>query len=140
MSETALFPSPLPEYGAEPYWQGCDRGELVMQRCSDCERLRWTPSPLCPDCGSDAHVWSALSGRGKLTTWTVITHPVHPAAVDLVPYIVAEIELAEQADLRMIAALVDIDPEAITFDLPVEVVFRHHHNRQQLPVFRPRRP
>ena len=28
------FPYPVPEYGAEPYWEAANRGELRMQRCS----------------------------------------------------------------------------------------------------------
>ena len=137
MSQAASFPLPIPELGAEPYWEACNRDELVMQRCRGCSRLRWLPGPFCPDCGSTEAVWERLSGRGRITTWTVVTHPVHPAAVDRVPYLVAEIELEEQADLRMIAGLVEIDADAVEFDLSVEVVYTRHPSGQKLPMFRP---
>ncbi len=137
MSEPDVFAYPIPEPGAEPYWAACNRSELQMQRCSGCGHYRWLPGELCPQCGSTALEWTALSGRGRVTTWTVITHPVHPAATTRVPYIVAEVELEEQQGLRMISNLIDIDPDAVAFDLRVKVTFEDHPAGQKLPVFRP---
>jgi uncharacterized OB-fold protein len=68
----------------------------------------------------------------------VITHPVHPAAVARVPYVVVEVELEEQAGLRILSNLVGCDIEAIDFDQEVEVTFETHPTGQKLPVFRPR--
>ena len=137
MNEPTAFPYPIPELAAEPYWAACDRSELQMQRCTDCGYFRWMPGDLCSHCGSTALEWTLLSGRGKVTTWTVIIHPVHPAAVARVPYIVAEIELDEQPGLRMISSLVEVEPDQVDFDLPVSVVFEDHPAGQKLPVFRP---
>ncbi len=137
MSADHSFPYPVPDLEGEPYWEACNRGELAMQRCVGCRRLRWTPSPYCPACGSDTSAWEALSGRGRVTTWTVVTHPVHPAAVDRVPYIVVEVELVEQAGLRMISNLVGIAPERVGVDLRVELAFEDHPSGQKLPIFRP---
>ena len=66
-----------------------------------------------------------------------MTHPVHPAAVDRVPYVVAEVELEEQPGLRMIAGLVGIEPDAVAMDLAVRVEFETHPSGQKLPMFRP---
>lgn len=139
MSDAArCFPYPVPELEAEPYWEACNRGELAMQRCDGCGHFRWMPGPYCPRCACDALTWTPLSGRGRVTTWTVVTHPVHPAAFDRVPYVVVEVELEEQAGLRLISNLVELDPDAITMDLEVEVTFVAHPSGQKLPVFRPR--
>jgi len=137
MTEADAFPYPIPEYGAEPYWQAANEGRLVMQRCRACKKYRFQPAPLCTFCSDDAYDWAPLSGRGRITTWTVVTHPVHPAAVNRVPYVVVEVELEEQAGLRMISNLVDCDPDAITFDAPVIVTFEDHPSGQALPVFHP---
>ncbi|MGE0861764.1 MAG: Zn-ribbon domain-containing OB-fold protein [Gammaproteobacteria bacterium] len=130
------FPYPEPEYGTEPYYAALNEERLVMQRCSTCARLRWHPAPLCLDCGASEHEWTQLSGRGRVYTWTVVTHPVHPAAVERVPYVVVEVELVEQAGLRMVSNLVDCDPDSISFDAPVTVGFVAHPSGQRLPVFR----
>ena len=77
-----------------------------------------------------------LSGRGKITTWTVVTHPVHPAAIERVPYVVVEVELEEQAGLRMLSNLIEVDPDVIEFDAPVSLDFVEQQTGQKLPVFR----
>ena len=135
MSELA-FPYPIPEYGTEPYWAACNEERLLMQRCTSCDKFRWHPAPLCVFCAHDAYEWTPLCGRGRVHTWTVITHPVHPAAVARVPYVVVEVELAEQNNLRMISNLIDCDPAAITFGAAVALAFTQHPNGQKLPVFR----
>lgn len=129
------FPYPIPEYGAEPFWQGCNEEKLLMQCCSCCQKLRWHPTPVCMHCGSDDYQWRQLSGRGKINTWTVITHPVHPAAVAKVPYVVVVVELVEQAGLTIVSNLVAHDVDDIEFDAPVKVRFEAHPNGQKLPVF-----
>ncbi len=130
------FPYPIPEYGTEPYYAALNEQRLVMQRCAACGRWRWQPAPRCLDCGDPRHEWTALSGRGRIHTWTVVTHPVHPAAVARVPYVVVEVELAEQPGLRMVSNLVDCDPDAIVVDAPVVLTFIRHPAGQTLPVFR----
>jgi uncharacterized OB-fold protein len=136
MSSADAFPYPLPEHGTEPFWAACNAERLLMQRCTACGRLRWHPAPLCPDCQAASHDWVPLSGRGRVHTWTVVTHPVHPAAAAKVPYVVVEVELEEQAGLRMLSNLVDADPAALRFDAPVIVTFESHPSGQKLPMFR----
>ncbi|MBM4226427.1 MAG: hypothetical protein FJ164_01570 [Gammaproteobacteria bacterium] len=136
MSHAADFPYPVPEPGTEPFWEGCNAERLLMQRCNACRKLRWHPAPLCIWCQHEEHEWVPVSGRGRIHTWTVITHPVHPAAVDHVPYVVVEVALDEQSDLRMVSNLVDCDPVDIVMDAAVEVCFRRHASGQKLPVFR----
>jgi uncharacterized OB-fold protein len=136
MSIEDSFPYPVPEYGAETYWEAANRGELRMQRCAGCGRLRWHPAPLCPDCQSTDHEWALLSGRGRVHTWTEIVHPVHPAARTRVPYLVVEIELEEQVGLTMISNLVGATAAAVGIGAAVTVDFVAHPNGQRLPVFR----
>ncbi len=133
---TAAFPYPIPEFGAEPFWDAANRGELRVQRCLACARLRWVPAPLCLDCQSQAHEWALLSGRGRIHTWTEITHPVHPAAMAKVPYVVVEVELDEQAQLKMISNLVGATASEVTIGAVVAVSFVAHPNGQRLPMFR----
>ena len=130
------FPYPIPEYGAEAYWQACNDERLTMQQCDACEKFRWHPTPVCMHCGADEFTWQQMSGRGKINTWTVITHPVHPAAVHKVPYVVVVVELAEQAGLTMVSNLIDCEIDGIQFDTAVTVAFESHPNGQKLPVFR----
>lgn len=139
MTEKHNFPFPIADLDTEQYWAACNRDELRIQQCNGCDLYRFTPGPVCGDCGSSSSKWSKISGLGELTSWTVVTHPIHPAAIARVPYIVAEVELQEQAHLRIITNLLDSQPEDLRVGLPVEVVFQSHPSGQKIPQFRPRR-
>lgn len=135
--EIPHFPRPIPEYDAQEFWEGCNREELRMQRCKACQRFRWLPRPMCPHCHSLEREWVKVSGRGKVYTWTLVTHPVHPAAASKVPYNVVQVQLDEQPDLLLVSNLVDVRNEEIRFDMPVEVVFEELEPGVKLPQFRP---
>ncbi len=137
MAETSNFPGPIPDFDAQEFWDGCNRGELMMQRCTDCARLRWMPQPMCPHCNSLQREWVKVSGRGKVYSYTIITHPVHPAAVSRVPYNVAQVQLDEDPNLILVTNLVGLKNEEIRVDLPVEVVFEEHEAGVKLPKFKP---
>ena len=107
-----------------------------MQQCAGCGKFRWQPAPLCTFCADEEFAWAPLSGRGRITTWTVVTHPVHPAAVERVPYVVVEVELEEQVGLRMLSNLIEADLDSIAIDAPVTVDFIEQLAGQTLPVFR----
>jgi uncharacterized protein len=137
MAATSNFPSPIPDFDAEEFWAGCNRGELMMQRCAACRKFRWLPRPMCPFCNSLDREWVKTSGRGKVYSYTVITHPVHPAAVSRVPYNVAQVQLEEDPDLILVTNLVALKNEEIRIDMPVQVVFEEHEPGVKLPKFKP---
>jgi uncharacterized protein len=137
MEGTANFPSPIADFDAEEFWAGCNRGELLMQRCAECKKFRWLPRPMCPSCHSLAAEWVKMNGRGKVYSWTIITHPVHPAAVSRVPYNVVQVQLDEDPELILVTNLIDIRNEDIRIDMPVQVVFEQHEPGVKLPKFKP---
>ncbi len=79
-----------------------------------------------------------MSGKGKVYSWTVITHPVHPAAVDRVPYNVVQVQLDEDPEeLILVTNLVAVRNEDIRVGMPVQVVFEEHEPGVKLPKFKP---
>jgi uncharacterized OB-fold protein len=137
MSATSNFPIPIPDFDAEEFWAGCNRGELMMQRCTACRKFRWLPRPMCPFCNSLDREWTRVSGKGKVYSYTIITHPVHPAAVSRVPYNVAQVQLDEDPDLIVVTNLLGVNNEDIRIDTPVQVVFEEHEPGVNLPKFKP---
>jgi uncharacterized OB-fold protein len=134
--EAAEYHKPLPlmEGMTKEFYENCARGELCFQRCSSCEKLRHVPTPRCASCGSWAWDWSRSSGRGKLSTWTVVRRPMHPDFAEDVPYAPAVIELDE--GIRMVSWVVDCPPEELSPGMPVEVVFDEVSADVTLPKFR----
>lgn len=137
MAETVHFPRPVPSVDDAAFWDGCNHDELRMQRCTACGKYRWLPRPMCPHCNALEHEWVGVSGKGTVFSWTIVVHPVHPAADEKVPYNVAQVRLDEDPDLILVTNLVDIDNDAIRIDMPVEVVFVEHAPGVKIPKFRP---
>src|SRR5690242_5109330 len=113
------FPRPIPDFDAEEFWAGCNRGELMMQRCAACKRFRWLPRAMCPLCNSLEREWIKVSGRAKVYSYTIVTHPVHPAAATRVPYNVAQVQLQEDPELILVTNLVGLSNEDIRIGMPL---------------------
>ena len=116
---------------AAPFWEGCKRGELLVQTCGACGARRIPPRPMCPVCRSTETVWSAVSGRGTIWSFVVPHPPLLPAYAELAPYNVITVALDDDPNLRMVGNLVasetggidEIDPASIRIGEPVRVVF-----------------
>lgn len=133
-------PLPEPTEETKEFWEGCRRGELLMQRCRDCGTFRFFPRPMCHVCNSFNREWAKVSGRGKVYTWIVVHRSRHPAFAKEVPYVIASVQLDEQADLRIIGNLEGIPIKDIKLDMPVEVFFDRVTEDIALPKWRPASP
>ena len=116
------------------FWEGVDRGELLIQRCTSCGRLRHPPRPMCPNCQSLEWGTVASSGRGEVYSFIVPHHPQVPMFE--YPYVVAVIALEEGT--RLISNVIDIDPADVQIGMPVEVRFVAVDDELTLPLFAPR--
>jgi uncharacterized OB-fold protein len=106
-------------------------------RCNDCNEAYFYPRPICPKCFSRNTEWFQASGKGTLHAFAIVHRGPTPAFRDVVPYVVAMIDLEEGP--RMPSNLVDVtmEPEQIKIGMPVEVVFEDVTDTITLPKFRP---
>jgi uncharacterized OB-fold protein len=118
----------------EHFWTGGAEGELRILRCRSCRYWVHPPAPVCPACLGRSLAPEAVSGRAVVHTFTVNHHQWYPGFDP--PYVVAIVELPEQAGLRLTTNVLGLDPEAVHVGLPVEVAFEHHED-VHVPVFRP---
>ncbi len=114
-----------------PFWTGGHDGELLVERCASCDRWQHPPQGRCSSCGGDVR-HEPVSGRGTVFTCTVNAHQYHPDVPP--PYVIAIVELEEQADLRVVANIVGGGPAAVAIGLPVSVAFEDH-GEHAVPVF-----
>ncbi|MCW2496307.1 OB-fold domain-containing protein [Jatrophihabitans sp.] len=139
------FPSPLPaelavlltDDDAAPFWEMTRQRRLCFQQCSDCGTFRQPPGPLCPNCRSRATTWTETPGAGTVFTFTTVVHPVHPAVVDFVPYLVALIEFPDVPGIRLVSNLVEVEPGAVSIGMSVEVAWDEMSDEVVIPRFRP---
>ncbi|MDB5984967.1 MAG: Zn-ribbon OB-fold protein [Nevskia sp.] len=125
--------APLMTLDAKFFWDAADREEFVGQQCGDCDRHRFPPAPMCPDCNSLNTLVVPLSGRGTVVSWI---KPIHPPALGFKePPTVALIELEEGT--RFVSNVVGIPFEQVTLNMAVEVCFEETMGNHKVPVFRP---
>lgn len=115
------------------YWQGLQRGVLLIQRCTSCQRLRHPTAPMCPSCQSLEWDTVEASGKGTIYSFVVMHHPKNPAFDH--PNPIAVVELAEGT--RLIAGLTGFDTDNITIGTPVELEVLHCDEGLSVPVFKP---
>ena len=129
---TSVLPIPNPD--TEPFWQGCSRGELLLQRCGSCRSYRHPPSPVCAVCLSFDHEWVAATGQGTLYSF-VVAHQALQGWIGEVPYVVAIIELVEGP--HILSNVVNASPENVKIGMPVKVFFQRVTDEISLPKFQP---
>jgi uncharacterized OB-fold protein len=129
MSDVILLPA-IGEDEA-PFWEAARAGELRIQRCGSCERLRFPPRPMCPWCHSIESDWALMSGEGTIYSYVVPHPPLLPQFQSLAPYGVILVTLAEDPTIRLVGNLVEragdpinvVDPHSIEIGAAVRVVF-----------------
>lgn len=128
-------PVPEPTPDTQPFWDGCARGELRLQRCRDCGKPYFYPRAVCPECGSTDVEWFTASGRATLYSYVINHRPARGFENDG-PYAIAVVQLAEGP--RMMTNLVGVPntPEDLILDMELQVTFEQRGDIS-LPVFTP---
>jgi uncharacterized OB-fold protein len=129
---------PIVDHQSQPYWEGCARGELLLQKCSDCGAHRHPPSPRCAECRSPNAEWVPASGEGTIYTFVVVRRSFDPAWEDDIPYVVAIVELAEGP--HIMTNIVERRVDSVHVGMPVTVMFDHVTDEIALPKFIPVTP
>lgn len=134
MTEAPSRILPVIDRDSEAYWTWGREGRLAIHRCGDCEYYVHPPVPFCPQCESRKVAPEAVSGRGRVVTFTVNRKAWVPGLP--VPYVLALVAIDEQDDVRIPCNIVDCATEDVTFDMAVEVVFEPSGDLW-IPLFRP---
>lgn len=133
--EAMKKPLPAPDADTAAFWRGLKEGRLLLQHCLDCAHVQYYQQAVCRRCGGVRLEHRAASGRGKVHSFSVVYRAPGPAFKGDVPYAVLLVELEEGP--RMISSLVGANPESVTFDMPVELVFEKATDDITLPRFKP---
>jgi uncharacterized OB-fold protein len=130
------LPRPLPALTSdnEPFWNGGAHGQLLIQQCTKCSYYIHPPTGFCPECESRDTVYSAVSGKGFVETFTVNHKQWLPGLPDR--FVLALVRIAEQDDVRLVTNIIGCDPDTVTFDMPVTVQFEQAEDLW-IPLFAP---
>jgi uncharacterized OB-fold protein len=125
-------PRPAQSADTSFFWEGAERGELLIQRCTVCGTLRHPPGPGCASCGSLE--WDTLKATGRGTVYSYAVHHYPPIPGFEYPNLIGLIDLDE--GVRLISNIAGIDPHDVEIGMAVEVFFEDFDGLV-LPQFRP---
>jgi uncharacterized OB-fold protein len=144
MSDMTTVPRvvPIPDERSAPFWRSAADGVLAIQRCDHCGEYAHPPTVVCSACLSTqpSFHFEPVSGNGVVRTWIVVRTPFLPAYSADVPYVVVDVELAEQPNLRLLGRLVDGVDAELRVGADVETVFAPVGVDVAVPQFRLTRP
>lgn len=102
-------PLPVPDDATAAFWAAAAEHVLTAARCRRCQAYTLPPDSVCPHCGATDpdFEFTPVSGRGWVRSWTVIRQAFVPGFDADLPFVLVDVELAEQAELRMIGRLLD---------------------------------
>jgi hypothetical protein len=128
---TEDFLVPPADEESEGFWAGTAAGELRVQACGSCGRLRFPPRVMCPHCQSTDRAWRAVAGAGTIWSFVVPHPPLLAAYAPFAPFPVLVVALDEDPALRMVGNLLTdplgainaVDPSSIVIGEPVRVLF-----------------
>jgi uncharacterized protein len=130
-------PSPRVTPINRPFFDACNRNELMIQRCADpsCARFVYYPRVACPHCDGPLS-WTPASGRARIVSYSRIHRPHHESFYAEAPYYFVAVQLDEGP--IMYSRLAHDGPldEGRLMGCAVRVVFVQHGPDQRLPFFK----
>jgi len=115
------------------WWDACDEGKVLIQRCKGCHTLRHPPRPMCGECQSME--WDSIESTldGEVMSYTCLRHPVIPGYPK--DPICAVIKLAEGT--HFVANLVGCEYEDLRIGMKVKGKVEQVDEKTMLPQFYP---
>jgi uncharacterized OB-fold protein len=137
VSEPLTRPVPVPDERSQPYWDAAADHVLAVARCSVCGKFSIPPDVVCQHCHTTEpdFTFVPVSGRGVVRSWTVMHQSFVPGFDDLIPFVLVDVELEEQDDLRTIGRLVDGPDAPLAIGTPVVVAFEDLAPGVSVPAF-----
>ena len=130
-----LKPQPRVTELNRPFWDGCNNGRLVIQKCRACARAVFYPRVCCPFCKAGDLDWIDASGRGKVISHTTVHRTHHDSFDAEAPYVFAAVAIQEGPWLyaQVLGAPTD---RASLVGRNVTVTFVDHGPQQKIAAFR----
>ena len=135
MSETAKRPLPnIKEADTTDFWAATKNQEFNIQVCANCGQITWYPRAHCAHCTDGDLQTKVVTGHGEVYSYSIVRQSYHPFFRNLVPYVVAWVDLAE--GVRYLTNVVECAPEDVHVGMPVSIHWEAHEELK-LPMVKP---
>ncbi|WP_218947890.1 Zn-ribbon domain-containing OB-fold protein [Pollutimonas harenae] len=94
-AKTVIIPLPKPDAQTQPFWDACQEGRLICQRCTECHVVQFTPRARCMRCHSERLSWEASARQGTVMSFTRVHRAPNPAFKQKTPYVIAMLDMDE---------------------------------------------
>lgn len=115
------YKAPATDWQTLAYWEGCGRGELVLQRCPACDLVQHRPRGVCARCLSSEIEHFVASGRGVVYSFTITHQNGLPPFSEACPYVLAYVDLEEGP--RLMTNIVGCEPDGVEIGMAVMADF-----------------
>jgi uncharacterized OB-fold protein len=134
---TTARPVPVPDDLSSPYWAAAARHELALPRCGRCGAISVPPDVTCPRCATTEPGWAyeTVAGGGTVRSWTVVRQSFLPGFDADLPFVLVDVELDAQPDLRLVGRLLDGVDAPLAVGDRVEVAFEDIGPDASVPAF-----
>jgi uncharacterized OB-fold protein len=133
----ADFATLNPDSWTQPFWTAAQQHRLVVPRCTTCATFRFPPTPYCHECTHQDVDLVEMAGTGTVYSYTVARHAPVALLAGSVPYVIGVIDIDGAPGIRMIANIVDCNPDTVVIGDPVTVVWDDIDDEVTIPRFRP---
>lgn len=137
LAATAPYAKPLPEPTevTRPFWDAAREHRLVIQRSAMTGKYVFYPRSVSPFAPGDELVWTEVSGKGKVYSFTVARRATAPQWAADGPYVIAIVELDEGP--HMTANILGCPPSDVVIGMSVQACFEDVTPEVTLVQFRP---
>jgi uncharacterized protein len=127
-------PTAIADADTAPYLSAALENRLLVQRCDSCAEHQLYGRALCKFCGGTVS-WVDASGRGTVASWTVIRQNHSRPWRDMLPYVVALVDLEEGP--RLMTNIVGCDLEDLSIGMRVRARFERVSDEAAIALFEP---
>ena len=115
---------PVPDELSQPFWDAVNERRLVLQNCTDCDKLQYPPQPDCPGCDAgDGQEWVEVEGKGHIAAYIVIEDGRLNRRMPDQPYNLALVTLDQDPTVNFYSNLPGVPPYEVPVGAAVEVTF-----------------
>lgn len=107
------------------------RGRVCIQSCASCDAVQHPPELVCHACGSSEFGWRESSGTGRIESFAVVRHPVHPRLAAQCPYTVVIVSLDDIPGVNVVGNLAGNPEAALEIGNAVRALFETVEDPEQ---------
>lgn len=123
--KTHAKPLPSIDPDTAPYWRAAKEHRLSLMRCVETQRFIHPPGPGSPFTGGTETEWVDLGSdiTGTLYSYIVVYRAFARGFAEDVPYVTALVDIDQAPGARIIANILDADPETLTIGQPLRMTW-----------------